>query len=206
MLRVALTGGIGAGKSEVARLLAQHGALVIDYDELARAVVAPGTPGLAAVVAAFGPEVLDATGALDRERVAGIVFADPGQRATLNAIVHPLVAAAAADRERDAGDSAVVVHDVPLLVEAGLAAAYDAVVVVATPVETQIARLTTERGMTEAAARARISAQAPLVDKVAAAHFVINNDADLVALAGAVADVWQALAARAQTHREATTT
>lgn len=196
MLRVGLTGGIGSGKSEVSRRLAARGAVVIDADLLAREVVERGTPGLAAVVEAFGPQVLLPDGSLDREGLGRVVFADPGQRQRLNAIVHPLIgaettarfaAAAAADPD------AIVVHDVPLLVEAGLGRAYDAVVVVAAQPETQLRRLVAMRGMTEEDARARIAAQAPLTDKLAVADHVVWNDGDLAALDAQVEQVWRAL-------------
>src|SRR5438128_748111 len=135
MLVVGLTGGIGSGKSEVARRLAGLGAVVIDADAIAREVVAPGTPGLEQVVAEFGAEVRTADGSLDRDRVAAIVFADPEARARLNGIVHPLIGAAMIQRTAAAAESdpdAVVVNDVPLLVEGGMTDRYDAVVVVDT--------------------------------------------------------------------------
>ena len=130
MLKVGLTGGIGAGKSEVSRLLAGYGAVLVDADRIAREVVEPGTPGLAAVVEAFGEDVLTAEGALDRPKLGTIVFADPAKLQTLNAIVHPLVGARSAELEAAAGPDAIVVHDVPLLAENGLAPLYDLVVVV----------------------------------------------------------------------------
>jgi dephospho-CoA kinase len=193
VLRVGLTGGIGSGKSEVARLFARHGAVVVDSDALAREVVAPGTPGLAAVVEAFGPEVLRPDGSLDRERLAALVFADPEARARLNAIVHPLVGAAAAARVAAAPPDAVVVHDVPLLVEAGLAGGFDAVVVVDAPVEVRLDRLTGRRGMARADAEARIAAQATREQRLAVADHVIVNDGTLDRLAERVAEVWAAL-------------
>ncbi|KUJ68795.1 dephospho-CoA kinase, partial [Streptomyces albus subsp. albus] len=150
MLKVGLTGGIGAGKSEVSRLLVKYGAVLIDSDRIAREVVEPGTPGLAAVVEEFGPGVLTAEGALDRPALGALVFADPGRLAALNAIVHPLVGARAAEQERAAPEDAVVVHDVPLLTENGLAPLYDLVVVVDASPETQLERLVTLRGKTEA--------------------------------------------------------
>src|SRR3954452_15354838 len=131
MLRVGLTGGIGSGKSEVARMLAAHGALVIDADVVAREVVEPGTPGFARVVEAFGPAIVSDDGSLDRAALAGRVFADPEQLIVLNAIVHPLVrtrtAELMAELMAEAPDDAVVVNDVPLLVEVGQASTYDLV-------------------------------------------------------------------------------
>lgn len=198
MLTVGLTGGIGSGKSEVSRRLAALGATVIDADQVAREVVEPGTPGLAAVVAEFGPEVLRPDGSLDRERLASVVFGDDDARKRLNAIVHPLVGERTAQlaAEAEAADpDGVLVYDVPLLVEAGLASLYDVVVVVATDVETQVRRLTGKRGMTEADARARIAAQASLEDKLAVATYVIRNDGDLDELDRQVEEVWSHLAA-----------
>lgn len=197
MLRVGLTGGIGSGKSEVTRRFAALGAVIIDADLLAREVVEPGTPGLAAVVAEFGPELLRSDGSLDRDRLAGIVFRDARARDRLNAIVHPLVGAAAAARFAAAPPDAVVVHDVPLLVEVGLTPAYDAVVVVAASPATQFDRMVRLRGLTPVEAQARIDAQAPLADKLLVADYVIDNDGDLADLDGQVQRVWAALRARA---------
>lgn len=200
MLKVGLTGGIGSGKSEVTRRLAALGAYVVDADVLAREVVEPGTPGLAAVAAEFGAEVLRPDGSLDRDRLGAIVFADPAARARLNAIVHPLVGAATAERFAAAPADAIVVHDVPLLVEVGLAAAYDVVIVVAATPETQGSRLVRARGMSADEARSRIAAQAPLADKLAVADFVITNDGSLDDLDRQVQAVWLALQDRRRTR------
>jgi len=193
MLRVGLTGGIGSGKSEVARLLAERGAVVIDSDVLAREVVEPGTRGLAAVVEAFGPAVLTADGRLDRDRLAEIVFADPAARERLNAIVHPLVRKASADRLAGVPQDAVVVHDIPLLVEAGLTEGWDLIVVVAASPATQLDRQVRLRGMDQAAARARIDAQMPLANKVAVADVVIDNDGTGEELVRQVDALWARL-------------
>lgn len=190
-MRVGLTGGIGSGKSEVARRLRAHGAVVVDYDQLARDVVGAGTPGQAAVVAEFGPEVLAADGELDRERLAQLVFGDEDARGRLNAIVHPLVRARAAEAAAQVPDGGVVVHDIPLLVESGLAPAFDTVVVVTAPVETRVRRLVTRRGMSEEAALARVRAQASDEDRLAAATHVVSNDGDLEALDAQVERVWE---------------
>ena len=200
MLKVGLTGGIGSGKSEVTRRLAALGAYVVDADVLAREVVEPGTPGLAAVAAEFGAEVLRPDGSLDRDRLGAIVFADPAARARLNAIVHPLVGAATAERFAAAPADAIVVHDVPLLVEVGLAAAYDVVLVVAATPETQGSRLVRARGMSADEARSRIASQAPLADKLAVADFVITNDGSLDDLDRQVQAVWLALQDRLRTR------
>lgn len=197
MLRVGLTGGIGAGKSEVSRLLAGYGAVVVDSDRIAREVVEPGTPGLAAVVEAFGESVLTPEGRLDRPRLGSIVFADQEKLKTLNAIVHPLVRARSAELEAAAGDDAIVVHDVPLLAENGLAPLYDLVVVVDAAPQTQLARLTALRGMPEEEARARMAAQATREQRLAVATLVIDNDGPLEALEPQVRTVWRELTARA---------
>ncbi|MDA5282174.1 dephospho-CoA kinase [Streptomyces sp. NPDC054904] len=197
MLKVGLTGGIGAGKSEVSRLLAEYGAVVVDADRIAREVVEPGTPGLAAVVEAFGESVLTAAGELDRPALGAIVFGDPDKLRTLNAIVHPLVGARSAELEGAAGPDAIVVHDVPLLAENGLAPLYDLVVVVDASPETQLARLTARRGMTEEDARARMAAQATREQRLAVATLVIDNDGPLEALEPQVRTVWDRLTKRA---------
>ncbi|WP_439674718.1 dephospho-CoA kinase [Embleya sp. MST-111070] len=190
---VGLTGGIGAGKSEVARLLAELGAVVIDSDRIAREVVAPGTPGLAAVVAEFGESVLLPDGSLDRPGLGRIVFGAPERLAALNAIVHPLVGARAAELTAAAGEDAVLVNDVPLLVENDLAGLYDLVVVVDAAPETQLDRLVRLRGMPEADARARMAAQASREQRLAVADVVIDNDGPLAALEPQVRSLWERL-------------
>jgi dephospho-CoA kinase len=175
MLRVGLTGGIGSGKSTVAGRLAEHGAVLIDADRLARAVVEPGTPGLAAVVAAFGPEVLAEDGSLNRPKLAEVVFTSAEQRERLNGIVHPLVGQRTAEMLAEAADDAVVVHDVPLLVEKDYAAMYNLVVIVDADVEERVRRLTETRGMPEADARARIAAQASEKQRRAVADVWLDN-------------------------------
>ncbi|AXE25931.1 dephospho-CoA kinase [Streptomyces globosus] len=197
MLRVGLTGGIGAGKSEVSRLLAGYGAVVVDADRIAREVVEPGTPGLAAVVEAFGASVLAPDGTLDRPGLGAVVFADPEKLKVLNGIVHPLVRARSAELEAAAGPGAIVVHDVPLLTENGLAPLYDLVVVVDVAPQTQLARLTALRGMAEDEARARMAAQATREQRLAVATLVIDNDGPLEALEPQVRKVWEELTARA---------
>lgn len=197
VLRVGLTGGIASGKSEVARRLAEHGAVVIDADDLAREVVAPGTPGHAAVVERFGHEILRADGVIDRKRLGAIVFADEAARSALNAIVHPLVRAGAAAREDAAPQGAIVVHDIPLLVETGQQDRFDVVVVVAASPQLQRHRLLAGRGMAPEAADARLAAQAPLAEKVAAADVVIDNNGTLAELQRQVDACWAQLAARA---------
>ncbi|MET9578094.1 dephospho-CoA kinase [Streptomyces sp. DT199] len=201
MLKVGLTGGIGAGKSEVSRLLVACGAVLIDADRIAREVVAPGTPGLASVVEAFGEEILAADGSLDRPRLGAIVFSDAQKLSTLNSIVHPLVGARSRELEEAAAEDAVVLHDVPLLTENGLAPLYDLVIVVDAAPETQLDRLVRLRGMTEEDARARMAAQATREQRREIADIVIDNDVPLEELEQRVKDVWAELVRRSQASR-----
>jgi dephospho-CoA kinase len=189
MLRMGLTGGIGSGKSTVAGLLAARGARVVDADRIAREVVEPGTPGLAAVVEAFGPQVLTPDGALDRPALAAIVFADPAARARLDGIVHPLVRARAAELVAAAPPDAVVVQDVPLLVETGQAGAYDLVLVVEADLETRVRRLV-QRGLGAEDARARIAAQATDEQRRAVADVVLDNSGTREELEAQVERFW----------------
>lgn len=197
MLRVGLTGGIGSGKSEVSRLLRELGAVVVDSDVLAREIVAAGTPGFAEVVAEFGPEVVGPDGELDRARLGGIVFADPARRRALEGIVHPRVRQRADRIAAAAPPDAVVVNDVPLLVEAGLQGAYDVVVVVDVPPEAQRDRLVRLRGMAAADADRRIAAQATRSERLAVGDLVVDNSGNLDELRDQVATLWADLSARA---------
>ncbi|WP_413810166.1 dephospho-CoA kinase [Streptomyces sp. OE57] len=199
MLNLGLTGGIGAGKSEVSRILTSLGAVLIDSDLIAREVVEPGTPGLAAVVAEFGPEVLTADGRLDRPRLGGIVFSDPERLSALNAIIHPLVRDRSAELQAAAAPDAVVVHDVPLLAENKLAPLYDLVMVVDATPETQLDRLIRLRGMAEDEARARMAAQATRAERLAIADVVIDNNGPIEALEPQVRKAWADLVQRAAT-------
>lgn len=195
MLRVGLTGGIGAGKSAAAALLAERGAVVIDADQLAKEVVEPGTEGFARVVAAFGPEIVGSDGRLNRPRLAEIVFRDPTRLTALNAIVHPRVAARTAELAAAAPDDCVLVIDVPLLVENHLEGAYDVVLVVDAPDDVRLARVMGARGLSEADVRARMAAQATREDRLEAADFVLVNSGDLTDLATQVDGVWAELRA-----------
>jgi dephospho-CoA kinase len=189
-MRVGLTGGVGAGKSEATRVLADLGAVVIDADTLARDLVEPGTPGLAAVVAEFGPDVLAADGSLDRARLGAVVFADPERRAALEAIVHPLVRGRAAELEAAAPPGALVVHDIPLLAETAQASSFDAVVVIDVPVEVQMERLVRDRAWSREEAASRIAAQASRAQRLAVASYVIDNTGTIEDLRQRVAEVF----------------
>lgn len=195
-VRVGLTGGIGSGKSTVSALLRDHGAVVVDYDRIAREVVEPGSPALAAIVQRFGADVLDEHGSLDRPALGAIVFADEASRRDLENITHPAVRARAVELEALAGPDDVVVHDIPLLAESGGRGPYDVVVVVDVPVEVQVDRLVRDRGMTPDEAQARIGAQASRDDRAAVADVVVDNSGSLEELTAAVRDLWQELSAR----------
>jgi len=207
VLRVGLTGGIGSGKSEVARRLAAYGAVLIDADVAAREVVVPGSRGLSQIVAAFGDDVLSPDGSLDRARLGEIVFGDPGLRARLNAIVHPLVrewmGAAERTAVQAAGRSAaktrgpIVVHDVPLLAESRGKGGFDLVIVVDVPSDLQVERLVSQRGMDRGQARARMEAQASREQRLEVAEIVIDNSGSLDDLDHRVAEVWADLERRA---------
>jgi len=190
VLRVGLTGGIGSGKSTAARRFAGLGAVLVDSDVLAREAVAPGTDGLAEVVAAFGPEVLGPDGALDRAALAAIVFADPAARERLNAVVHPRVRQRTEELVAAAGPDAIVVQDVPLLVETGSPAAFALVVVVHADPDTRVRRLVEARGMSGDDARARIAAQADDAARRAAADVWLDNSGVPADLEAAVDALW----------------
>lgn len=175
MRRIALTGGIASGKSFVADELRRLGATVIDSDLLAREVVEPGTDGLAAVLDRFGPAVITPDGRLDRSALGRVVFDDDDARADLNAIIHPRVRRLAEERERSASPDAVVVHVIPLLVEAGLVGGFENVMVVDVPAEVQLERLRGRDGMDAAQATARLRAQASREERLAVATWVIDN-------------------------------
>lgn len=189
MLRIGLTGGIGSGKSTVSALLAERGAVVVDADRIAREVLEPGTPGLAAVVEAFGEGILAPDGSLDRPALAAVVFADPEARARLDGIVHPLVRARATELAGAAPEGSVVVHDVPLLVETGQAKAYDLVLVVEADPATRIERLV-RRGLSEENARARIAVQATDAQRRAVADVVLDNSGTVEQLAEQIERFW----------------
>lgn len=194
MRPVGLTGGIGAGKSTVATRFAELGAIIIDSDVLAREVVAAGTPGFQQVLTAFGPDIVDPDGELDRQRLASLVFADPTLREQLNAIVHPLVRARAQQltKQADVGDHFLVIHDVPLLVENDLAKGFAAVIVVECPLNLRIERLR-KRGMTLEQIEARMRTQVSDEARRKVADYLIVNDGTLLDLFKNVDTIWHSL-------------
>ena len=193
-----LTGGIGSGKSQVARRFRARKLPVIDADQLAREAVAPGSTGLSEIIAEFGSGVIDARGELDRAALARIVFNDDTARRQLNAITHPRVRELTALRvsELAAAGEPLVCYEVPLLVESGMAEALRPVVVVSAPEALQVERVMARDGASESDARARISAQMPLADKVKVADFVIDNTGSLAALEARADDVLDQICAR----------
>jgi len=196
-VNVGLTGGLGSGKSTVAALFGEHGAVIIDADVVAREVVRAGTPGFAAVVARFGPGVVGPDGELDRAALARIVFADGAALDELNAIVHPLVGSRSAELAAAVPPGAVVVHDIPLLAENGLADRFDTVVVVEADREIRLARLA-ERGLSRAEAEARMAAQATDEQRRAIADEIVRNDDDLDSLARQIDRLWDRLSGSAR--------
>lgn len=196
MFRLGLTGGIGSGKSAVSARLAGHGAMVIDYDMLAREVVEPGTDALAAIAARFGDDVIAADGTLDRPALGVVVFADHAARTDLEAITHPAIRDLAFAMETTVPEDGVVVHDHPLLAEMGMASLCDLVVVVDVPEDVQVERLMTLRGMPEADARARLGAQASRDERLAVADVVLDNTGSVEDLEASVDRLWKRITRR----------
>ncbi|HEX5089691.1 MAG TPA: dephospho-CoA kinase [Nocardioides sp.] len=197
-MRVGLTGGVASGKSTVARLLVDLGAVLIDGDALAREVVARGTPGLAQVVEEFGSHLLTPDGDLDRAALGRIVFADEAARRRLEAITHPLIFERYAELEAAAPPGTLVVHDIPLLAEAGpeRAATFDEVIVVDAPPQLQVERMMRERGWTREEAESRIAAQATRADRLGIATYVVENTGTLDDLRARVEEIYAELTGR----------
>jgi dephospho-CoA kinase len=197
MLLVGLTGGIGSGKSTIAHLLEDRGAIVFDADVMAHASIEPGTPGHDRVVERFGANILAPGGAIDREALGSIVFSDPAARRELEAIIHPEVRRMFAEGTEEHRDTdRVVVFSAPLLVETGMHTAFDVLVVVSATVETQIERLMRDRGLREDQIRARIEAQLPLEDKAAVADVIVDNEGPMEELEAQVDRLWADLRER----------
>ncbi|MFF1253419.1 dephospho-CoA kinase [Pseudarthrobacter sp. NPDC058329] len=190
MLKIGLTGGIASGKSVVASRLKERGAVLVDADALAREVVEPGTEGLQRIAAEFGDDVLGSDGRLDRPKLGALVFGDSARLAALNGIVHPLVRARAAAIVAKAAEDAVVVQDIPLLVETGQGSDFHLVVVVDAPDRTRLQRMLEHRGMTAAAARSRMAAQATREERLAAADAVLDNSGTVEQLVAKVDRLW----------------
>lgn len=197
---IGLTGGIGSGKSAVADLLAEHGAVIVDADLIAREAVLPGTRALQAIAERFGSGVIDASGALDRATLGEIVFADPQALADLEAITHPAIRELSAVRIAAAGSEAIVVQVVPLLAEAGMQDTFDAVIVVDVPEEVQEHRVLSRDGWTLEHVRARMTAQATRQQRLAIADHVVDNSGDRDQLAQQVARLWTELLSNRNTH------
>ena len=191
MYLIGLTGGIAAGKSTVAKRWAEHGALEIDADQVARDVVEPGTVGLGRIVEAFGSDVLTADGELNRKQLAMQIFSDAGKRKLLNSILHPLIKERTKQLMRELPADSIVVYNVPLLVEAAVDHPFDLVVTVEAPEEEQLRRLVQTRGLTESEARSRIAAQAKPIERAARADRILNSNQDINLLLRDADSLWR---------------
>ncbi len=202
MFLIGLTGGIAAGKSTVAKRWVEHGAIEIDADDLAREAVATGSKGLQQVVAAFGPEVLDAEGALDRKALASVIFGDENKRQLLNSILHPIIKQLARERLSAFSAADIVVYNVPLLVEANVDYDFDLVVTVEAPLEQQIRRLVENRGLSEAEAKQRIEAQAKPTERAARSDRILNSNQDLSFLLRDADALWREIVSLASKPKD----
>lgn len=197
MFLIGLTGGIAAGKSTVAKLWQDLGGLEIDADQVARDVVAKGTPGLGAVVAAFGEDMLTPDGELDRAKMGELVFSNEASRKALEAIVHPLVRQEVKSRLDSMPADAIVIYTVPLLVEAKVDLPFDAVVTVEAPDEVRVERLVANRGLTPAQAQARVASQARPIERAANADYILNSNQSLDLLLTDAKALWKTFQKRA---------
>lgn len=202
MFLIGLTGGIAAGKSTVAKRWVEHGAIEIDADDLAREAVATGSKGLQQVVAAFGPEVLDAEDALDRKALASVIFGDENKRQLLNSILHPIIKQLARERLSAFSAADIVVYNVPLLVEANVDYDFDLVVTVEAPLEQQIKRLVENRGLSEAEAKQRIEAQAKPIERAARSDRMLNSNQDLSFLLRDADALWREIVSLASKPKD----
>ena len=201
MFLVGLTGGIAAGKSTVAKRWVELGAKEIDADVLARIVVEPGTPGLAEIANKFGKDVLNADGSLNRANLGALVFNNPAKLATLNEIIHPLVKDLSKHLISIAQDDEIIIYNVPLLVEAKVDHSFDFIVTVEAPIETQIERLTKNRGLSKEDAISRINNQAQPVERAAKADVILNSNQDLHLLLRDADELWREIERRAAAKR-----
>ncbi len=190
-MRVGLTGGIGSGKTTVASMLAERGAVVVDADQIARELVEPGGSALATLVTEFGPRILQADGSLSRGELAALAFSEPEATTRLNAIMHPLIRAEAERRIAGSAGARIVVYDMPLLVETAQADLVDVVVVVDVPEDLQVERAVGMRGLDDADVQRRMTVQATRADRLAAADIVIDNSGTVDRTAEQVADLWR---------------
>lgn len=194
MTLIGLTGGIGSGKSTIARRLSEHGAFIVDADQVAREVVEPGTPALADIIAHFGSAVLNSDGSLNRGALGDIVFTDVAQREKLNSIVHPAIQRRTTELFAQAPVDSIVVYDVPLLVEAKTSYSFDVIVVASAPESIRVERLMEHRGMLESEALSRIQSQAPEEERLKIAHHVIDTSGDINHTYAQVDALWNQLA------------
>jgi dephospho-CoA kinase len=198
MFLIGLTGGIAAGKSTVAELWESLGAVHIDADLLSREAVAPGSPALSEIAARFGADLINENGSLDRAKTAELIFSDASLRSELEAIIHPRVRELMIKKMASLPENSIVVYNVPLLAEAASELPFNRVVTVEAPVEKQIERMVSHRGMSETEAKARIQAQASPAQRAAHADFILNSNQDLALLLRDARQLWQKLASEAQ--------
>ena len=202
MFLIGLTGGIAAGKSTVAKRWVEHGAIEIDADSLARDVVQPGTEGLKRVVQAFGESVIDDSGQLNRKALAKLIFESDEKRLLLNSILHPLIRQLAAEQLKKFDDNAIVIYNVPLLVEAEVDHDFNLVVTVEAPEDEQVKRLVQARGLSELEAKRRIATQAQPIERAARADRILNSNQDINLLLRDADNLWREIVTLARSSRD----